>query len=48
MLDSRFLTQKACQFVGFLLFNGFVVQCFKVDIQNQNVITVNREGSMQS
>lgn len=42
--DSHFLTQKACQFVGFLLFNGFIVQRFKVDIQNQNVITANRKG----
>lgn len=46
-LDSHFLTQKACQFIGFLLFDGFVVQRFKVDIQNQNVITVNRKGSRQ-
>lgn len=42
-LDSHFLTQKACQFVGFLLLDGFVVQRLKVDIQNQNVITANRE-----
>lgn len=46
-LDSYFLTQKTCQFIGFLLFDGFVVQCFKEDIQNQNVITVNREKSTQ-
>lgn len=31
-LDSHFLTKKACQLIGFLLFNGFIVQCFKVDI----------------
>lgn len=46
-LDSHFLTQKACQFVGFLLFNGFIVQRLKVDIQNQNVITANRKGRIQ-
>lgn len=42
--DSRFLTQKACQFVRFLLFNGFIVQCFKEDVQDKNVIAANRGG----
>lgn len=43
-LDSGFLTQKACQFVRFLLFNGFIVQCFKEDVQDKNVIAANRGG----
>lgn len=40
--DTR-LTQKTRQFIGFLLLNGFIVERLEVDIQNQNVIAVNRE-----
>lgn len=33
------LTQQTCYFISFLLLDGLVVQSFKEDVQNQNVVS---------